>query len=87
MCIFRLDFKLHDILTHRLAVGSCVYHRITGYLGNDVEHYVHRCGRTGRAGNKGFAYTFITPEQERYAGYIIRALELSLVPVPDPLST
>jgi len=33
----------------------------------------------------GFAYTFITPEQERYAGDIIRALELSLVPVPDPL--
>ena len=33
--------------------------------------------RTGRAGNKGFAFTFITPEQERYAGDIIKALELS----------
>lgn len=52
---------------------------------NHYEDYVHRCGRTGRAGNKGFAYTFITPEQERYSGDIIRALELSLVPVPDPL--
>lgn len=36
-----------------------------------------------RAGNKGYAYTFITPEQGRYAGDIVRALELSGVPVPD----
>ncbi|CAL8141419.1 unnamed protein product [Orchesella dallaii] len=44
---------------------------------NHYEDYVHRCGRTGRAGNRGWAYTFITPEQERYSGEIIRALELS----------
>ncbi len=30
-----------------------------------------------RAGKKGFAYTLITPELERYAGEIIRAMELS----------
>lgn len=41
--------------------------------------------RTGRAGNKGTAYTFITPEQVRYAGDIIKALELSESPVPDNL--
>ncbi|VEN47262.1 unnamed protein product [Callosobruchus maculatus] len=35
---------------------------------NHYEDYVHRCGRTGRAGNKGFAFTFIVPEQARYAG-------------------
>ncbi|XP_033229972.1 probable ATP-dependent RNA helicase DDX46 isoform X2 [Belonocnema kinseyi] len=52
---------------------------------NHYEDYVHRCGRTGRAGNKGYAYTFITPEQERYAGDIIRAHELASVPVPEPL--
>nr|CAD7200591.1 unnamed protein product [Timema douglasi] len=52
---------------------------------NHYEDYVHRCGRTGRAGNKGYAYTFLTPEQERYSGEIIRALEQSLVPVPEPL--
>ncbi|CAH1405981.1 unnamed protein product [Nezara viridula] len=50
---------------------------------NHYEDYVHRNGRTGRAGNKGYAYTFITPEQGRYAGDIVRALELSGVPVPD----
>lgn len=50
---------------------------------NHYEDYVHRCGRTGRAGNKGYAYTFITHEQGRYAGDIVRALELSGVPVPE----
>ncbi|CAF4962725.1 unnamed protein product, partial [Rotaria socialis] len=40
---------------------------------NHYEDYVHRCGRTGRAGNKGFAYTFITPAQERHACDSIRA--------------
>ena len=49
---------------------------------NHYEDYVHRCGRTGRAGNKGYAHTFITPEQGRYAGEIIKALELSETLVP-----
>ncbi|KAF5306266.1 hypothetical protein FQA39_LY08964 [Lamprigera yunnana] len=52
---------------------------------NHYEDYVHRCGRTGRAGNKGFAYTFITPEQEKYAGDLIRAFELASLTVPDNL--
>ncbi|XP_034462788.1 probable ATP-dependent RNA helicase DDX46 [Hippoglossus hippoglossus] len=52
---------------------------------NHYEDYVHRAGRTGRAGNKGFAYTFITQDQVRYAGDIIKALELSSSPVPPEL--
>ncbi|XP_026475040.1 probable ATP-dependent RNA helicase DDX46 [Ctenocephalides felis] len=54
---------------------------------NHYEDYVHRCGRTGRAGNKGYAWTFLTLEQGRYAGDIIRALELSGSTVPDSLRT
>ncbi|KAI8521086.1 putative ATP-dependent RNA helicase ddx46, partial [Branchiostoma belcheri] len=50
---------------------------------NHYEDYVHRVGRTGRAGNKGFAYTFITEDQGRYAGDVIKALELSERPVPE----
>ena len=53
---------------------------------NHYEDYVHRVGRTGRAGNKGYAVTFITLEQGRYAGDIIKALELSANPVPEELS-
>jgi ATP-dependent RNA helicase DDX46/PRP5 len=54
---------------------------------NHYEDYVHRCGRTGRAGNKGYAYTFLTPEQERYSVDIVRALELSGTPVPPELQS
>ncbi len=52
---------------------------------NHYEDYVHRCGRTGRAGNKGNAYTFITSDQQKIAGDIIKALELSKVSVPSEL--
>ncbi|CDK25349.1 unnamed protein product [Kuraishia capsulata CBS 1993] len=47
-----------------------------------MEDYVHRVGRTGRAGNKGRAYTFVTPDQDRFASDIARALELSHQIVP-----
>uniref|UniRef100_A0A8C3RK31 Probable ATP-dependent RNA helicase DDX46 n=2 Tax=Timaliidae TaxID=9173 RepID=A0A8C3RK31_9PASS len=52
---------------------------------NHYEDYVHRAGRTGRAGNKGYAYTFITEDQARYAGDIIKALELSGNAIPPDL--
>lgn len=50
-----------------------------------MEDYVHRVGRTGRAGNKGTAYTFITPEQDRYAMDIAKALKLSEQPISEDL--
>ncbi|XP_065296412.1 probable ATP-dependent RNA helicase DDX46 [Dermacentor albipictus] len=52
---------------------------------NHYEDYVHRCGRTGRAGNKGYAYTFITEDQGRYCADVIKALELSGNPIPEDL--
>ncbi|XP_040298242.1 probable ATP-dependent RNA helicase DDX46 [Bufo bufo] len=52
---------------------------------NHYEDYVHRAGRTGRAGNKGYAFTFITEDQARHAGDIIKALELSGTAVPAEL--
>lgn len=53
---------------------------------NHLEDYVHRAGRTGRAGNTGVAVTFITPEQESCAPGIAKALEQSEQPVPERLS-
>lgn len=52
---------------------------------NHYEDYVHRCGRTGRAGRKGTSFTFLTSEQGRHAGDIIKALESSAAEVPDEL--
>lgn len=42
-------------------------------------------GRTGRAGNKGVAYTFLSPEEGQYSEDILRVLELSNQPVPNEL--
>ena len=50
-----------------------------------MEDYVHRIGRTGRAGNKGTAYTFVTPKDEQYAHDIGKALCKSNVPLPAKL--
>lgn len=40
---------------------------------------------TSRSFFQGYAYTFITEDQVRYAGDIIKALELSGSPVPPEL--
>ncbi|MEA3306114.1 MAG: DEAD/DEAH box helicase [Candidatus Omnitrophota bacterium] len=40
-------------------------------LPDDIEHYVHRIGRTGRAGHEGRAISFATPEQ----GKDVRSIE------------
>jgi ATP-dependent RNA helicase DDX46/PRP5 len=53
---------------------------------NHLEDYIHRCGRTGRAGQKGTAITFITPTQDKYAGDLIKALQLSSQPIPKDLN-
>ncbi|KAH0595864.1 hypothetical protein MHUMG1_06413 [Metarhizium humberi] len=53
---------------------------------NHLEDYVHRAGRTGRAGNTGVAVTFVTPDQENCAPGIAKALEQSEQPVPERLN-
>ena len=53
---------------------------------NHMEDYIHRIGRTGRAGRKGIAYTFIDPEEEDlYAEDIIKVLEISNQEISDEL--
>nr|POE47628.1 pre-mrna-processing atp-dependent rna helicase prp5 [Quercus suber] len=49
------------------------------------EDYVHQCGRTGRAGNLGTAVTFVTPEQDHVAPFLIKALTDSEREVPESL--
>ena len=53
---------------------------------NHLEDYIHRIGRTGRAGKKGIAYTFIDPDNDDlYAEDIIKVLEISNQEVPEEL--
>ncbi|EKX72653.1 DEAD box ATP-dependent RNA helicase family member protein [Theileria equi strain WA] len=50
------------------------------------EDYVHRVGRTGRAGNFGTSYTFLAPEEASKSHDIIRALKLANQDVPEELT-
>ena len=50
---------------------------------NHYEDYVHRVGRTGRAGNTGDAYTFITPDEDKFAPDLVKAMEAAGQEPPD----
>ena len=53
---------------------------------NHMEDYIHRIGRTGRAGKKGISYTFIDPDEEDlYAEDIIKVLEISNQEISEEL--
>merc|ERR1719427_2004100 len=50
-----------------------------------VEDYVHRIGRTGRAGTKGISYTFFTQDNAKRARELIKILEGANQEVPEDL--
>ncbi len=50
----------------------------------DSESYIHRIGRTGRAGRKGEAILFITPRERNMLRYIERATRQPLEPMDLP---
>ncbi|ONM29671.1 DEAD-box ATP-dependent RNA helicase 14 [Zea mays] len=50
-----------------------------------VEDYVHRIGRTGRAGATGSAYTFFGDQDSKYASELVKILEGANQSVPPQL--
>lgn len=53
---------------------------------NHLEDYVHRVGRTGRAGKEGTAYTFLDPiNEDAFAPMLLKALKQSKQHVSDEL--
>lgn len=50
-----------------------------------VEDYVHRIGRTGRAGATGLAYTFFGDQDSKYASDLIKVLEGANQRVPPEI--
>ena len=50
-----------------------------------LEDYVHRVGRTGRAGQPGFAFTLICPDEADKAGDLVDALKSAGQRVPQGL--
>merc|ERR1719410_2566479 len=51
----------------------------------DIENYIHRIGRTGRANKKGSSLTYMTIDDARYAKKLRQILEESDQKVPDEL--
>ncbi|KAL5725108.1 RNA helicase [Ranunculus cassubicifolius] len=50
-----------------------------------IEDYVHRIGRTGRAGATGLAYTFFCEQDAKYASDLIKVLEGANQRVPPQI--
>ncbi len=62
-----------DIAARGLDVDG-VTHVFNFGIPNNIEYYVHRIGRTGRAGTTGISITYATPED----GNLLRKLEKSI---------
>lgn len=54
-------------------------------IARDIDTHTHRVGRTGRAGEKGVAYTLITDKEKEFAGHLVRNLEGASQHVPQSL--
>ncbi|MEO7002302.1 MAG: DEAD/DEAH box helicase [Ktedonobacterales bacterium] len=66
-----------DVAARGLDIPD-VSHIINYDLPLDAESYVHRIGRTGRAGQTGEALTLVTPRERRQLQFIERAIHRQL---------
>lgn len=72
-----------DVAARGIDVGS-VSHVINYDIPQDVESYVHRIGRTGRAGRKGVALTLVTPREMKQLRLIEKETGARLRPKDIP---
>lgn len=54
-------------------------------VARDIDTHTHRIGRTGRAGEKGNAFTLLTSKDKDFAGHLVRNLESVDQEVPNDL--
>ena len=66
-----------DVAARGIDVNNLT-HVINYSLPQDPEAYVHRIGRTGRAGKEGTAITFVTPDEYRKLMFIKRVAKTDI---------
>ncbi len=66
-----------DVAARGIDVNNLT-HVINYSIPQEAEAYVHRIGRTGRAGNKGIAITFVTPREMSKLGIIKRVAKTEI---------
>ncbi len=59
-------------------------HVINYSVPEDLESYVHRIGRTGRAGKEGIAITLISANEQRIIRHLERRFSLTIEPIDVP---
>lgn len=67
-----------DVAARGIDVNDLT-HVVNFSLPPSPESYVHRIGRTGRAGKKGTAITFVIPSEKRKLGFIERANNCKII--------
>ncbi len=72
-----------DVAARGLDVER-VSHVVNYDIPTDAESYVHRIGRTGRAGRTGDAISFVTPRERGLVKMIERATRQDLTEIPLP---
>merc|ERR1719281_1739193 len=73
-----------DVASRGLDVKDIKY--VINYdFPTQIEDYIHRIGRTGRAGATGSSYTFFTSDKFRHAKDLVKVLEEARQPIPEEL--
>lgn len=72
-----------DVASRGLDISG-LSHVVNFALPNDAESYVHRIGRTGRAGQKGKAISLVTPAEQRKISQIQKVAKTEILPMDIP---
>lgn len=74
-----------DVAARGLDISG-VTHVYNFDIPQDPESYVHRIGRTGRAGKSGLAITFVTPREMGYLRIVEETTKKRMTPLRPPTS-
>lgn len=80
----KLDILIATDVAARGLDVQRISHVINYDISQDVESYIHRIGRTGRAGREGVAILFVTPRERRMLSLIEKATSKKIARIGLP---